>query len=113
NTIKLGAATQFHANNPIDFSVSAVIEDSKEQNAKYVQESSASDLGGGVRSVTVYRVGPKADKTTITAGLGTNFDIVRATYQLKLTDDKSKPEKMTDHTIAVAAPLKVAYLDTL
>jgi len=98
-----------------------VIENSDEKTAKYVQESAPyeysykDDENDEVikgRAARIYRVGPKKDKTTITAGLGTNFDIVRASYELKITDEKDE-EKMTDHTIALSAPLSVAYLDTL
>src|SRR5690606_38097146 len=65
----------------------------------------------------IYKVGRKNDKNVYTIGLGTNFDIVRATYEFKHTHEKnhdgSDKKKHTDHTIALKAPLKVAYLDTL
>src|SRR5690606_31085219 len=105
DTIKLGASTRFST---VDFSASATIEKSKEDRdvASWVRESATGPW---------YRVGPKNDKNTYTVGLGTNFDIVRATYELKITDEKKKDtsEKRTTHTIALAAPVKVAYLDTL
>lgn len=115
STVKLGAATTFQAgNSPIDFAIGATIENSDEQHAKYVQEAERSVIAHDPTAygLTLYRVGPKSDKTTITASLGTNFDILRASYELKLTDEKGK-EKMTDHTLGLSAPIKMAYLDTI